>query len=372
VAGQQNNSKRKRWMRLGLTVTLLMSIMVVSACAATQPAKNKQSQSPSNIQSNQAVKPSHSAQSGSETTKGLSIENQAKLSLTSQGGIQYVDAKQLIGLLGLQSKWDASSATYKIGDIDVNYVLKMNSKVAQKQDDSIKLASAPIMIHNSPAIPVSALADLFQQDMTYSVNGNELIVQGTQQDTKSYSINGVNDQAKDPSLNFADDPQDPNKKQFQPVGAMLPDISVMNEVADEESIPVGLQNIDIPTLVWEAKRYLGVKYIFGAKPYPQDNGFDCSSYTRYIFGKYGIGLSRTARDQANQGITVGRNDLRTGDLLFFNVPGRFKSNKAVGHVGIYLGNNVMINAKPKSGVQYTNINSAYWKRVYLFAKRVAV
>jgi cell wall-associated NlpC family hydrolase len=209
--------------------------------------------------------------------------------------------------------------------------------------------------------------------MNFSVSGNELIVQGSPNDTRSFSINSVNEQKKDPYLNFADDPQDPNKNESQPSGAIRSDISVMSEAEGEDSIPVGLRKIDMAGLTRESRRYLGVKYVFGAKPYNQSKGFDCSSFTQYLYGKYGVGLGRNAREQANQGITIGRNDLRVGDLLFFNVPGRFKSNNAVGHVGIYLGNNVMISAnnQPKFGVQYTQINSAYWKRVYLFAKRVA-
>jgi hypothetical protein len=54
------------------------------------------------------------------------------------------------------------------------------------------------------------------------------------------------------------------------------------------------------------------------------------------------------------------------------VPGRFKTDKIVGHVGIYMGNNQMIHAspKPKDGVQITNINQPYWKKTFLSAKRL--
>ncbi len=59
--------------------------------------------------------------------------------------------------------------------------------------------------------------------------------------------------------------------------------------------------------------------------------------------------------------------------MFFYVPGRFKTNKTVGHVGIYIGNMQMLNAspKPKNGVQITNINKPYWKTTFLRAKRIA-
>jgi cell wall-associated NlpC family hydrolase len=70
---------------------------------------------------------------------------------------------------------------------------------------------------------------------------------------------------------------------------------------------------------------------------------------------------------------VSRQSLRRGDLLFFYVPGRFKSNNVVGHVGIYIGNRQMIHAgtEPKNGVQIRSIDRDYWKRTFLSAKRVA-
>jgi len=60
-------------------------------------------------------------------------------------------------------------------------------------------------------------------------------------------------------------------------------------------------------------------------------------------------------------------------LMFYYVPGRFKSNKVVGHVGIYMGNQRMIHAspEPKNGVQISSIDKAYWKMTFLRAKRVA-
>ncbi|MNF16046.1 Murein DD-endopeptidase MepH precursor [compost metagenome] len=70
---------------------------------------------------------------------------------------------------------------------------------------------------------------------------------------------------------------------------------------------------------------------------------------------------------------MSRSSLRVGDLLYFYVPGRFQTNKTVGHVGIYIGNRNMINSSPapKDGVQIISIDKAYWKRTFLFAKRIA-
>lgn len=120
-----------------------------------------------------------------------------------------------------------------------------------------------------------------------------------------------------------------------------------------------------------AKRFMGVKYDFGAGPYNRTKRFDCSSFTRYVYDQFDIDLPRVARQQANKGKYVARNKLKVGDLLFFYVPGRFKSSKVVGHVGIYMGNGNMIHSspKPKNGVQITPINKPYWKDTYLYSRR---
>jgi cell wall-associated NlpC family hydrolase len=94
---------------------------------------------------------------------------------------------------------------------------------------------------------------------------------------------------------------------------------------------------------------------------------------QHVFAKQGVELPRLARNQAKRGTLVSRKNLRKGDLLFFYVPGRFRSNKIVGHVGIYIGNNKMIHSypAPRNGVQIDSINKAYWKKTFLRAKRVA-
>ncbi len=115
-------------------------------------------------------------------------------------------------------------------------------------------------------------------------------------------------------------------------------------------------------IVNEAKKYLGVKYVYGGST---PKGFDCSGLVKYVCAKNGISLSRTSASQARQGVTVSRNNLQPGDLLFFAKGGR------VHHVGIYVGNGQMIHA-PHTGsyVKYDSINTAYRQREFYCAKRV--
>lgn len=115
-------------------------------------------------------------------------------------------------------------------------------------------------------------------------------------------------------------------------------------------------------IVNEAKKYLGVKYVYGGT---SPKGFDCSGLVQYVCKSVGISVSRTSASQFSNGKAVNKSDLEPGDLLFFAKGGR------INHVGIYAGNDQMIHA-PRTGdvVKYESINSAYRKNGYVGARRV--
>ncbi len=110
-------------------------------------------------------------------------------------------------------------------------------------------------------------------------------------------------------------------------------------------------------LVQIAKQQLGVKYTFGGtKP---STGFDCSGYITYVYNNAGISTPRkTAAGFYNTAEKV--STPKVGDLVFF--ANTYKAG--ISHVGIYVGNNQMINAS-NSGVTIANINSSYWKKYFV-------
>jgi len=103
-----------------------------------------------------------------------------------------------------------------------------------------------------------------------------------------------------------------------------------------------------------------------------ETGFDCSGFTRHVFGQaLGIELPRSVQEQAQAPMlrpVAGREALQAGDLVFFNTQQRTYS-----HVGIYLGDGRFIHA-PRTGAQIRteNIAAAYWSRRYTGARRAAV
>jgi peptidoglycan hydrolase-like protein with peptidoglycan-binding domain len=111
-----------------------------------------------------------------------------------------------------------------------------------------------------------------------------------------------------------------------------------------------------------SKSLIGVPYLWGGTT---TSGFDCSGYTKYVFGKNGITLPRLSRDQYNMGRPVAFGSLRPGDLVFFSL----NNNGQVSHVGIYIGGGQFINATTSKGVTISSFTS-YWTNIYVGARRV--
>lgn len=132
----------------------------------------------------------------------------------------------------------------------------------------------------------------------------------------------------------------------------------------------GLSNVHAASIadqiIATGTAYMGTPYQYGA-PAGQTKTFDCSSFTQFIFGKNGISLPRTTKDQYNRGSWVTRANLQKGDLVFFNTGGK----GTVSHVGVYAGNGEMIHVSSSKGVMKTKFaGNTYWEPRYMGAKRV--
>lgn len=109
---------------------------------------------------------------------------------------------------------------------------------------------------------------------------------------------------------------------------------------------------------------LDTPYSFGGN---SSGGIDCSAFVQTVFRKQAVPLPRTAREQFEVGSVVAQGDLQKGDLIFFST---YRNDAS--HVGIYLGNNMMIHASSRGGrVVVSSMDTDYYRSRYLGAKRVS-
>ena len=126
-----------------------------------------------------------------------------------------------------------------------------------------------------------------------------------------------------------------------------------------------LSDPSFAALITEAEKYLGYPYVWGGSS--PSTSFDCSGFVCYVYTHSGVhNLPRTtATGIYNQCAIVSRAEAKPGDLIFFTKT--YNSDGPVSHVGIYVGDGMMIHCG--SPIQYANINSSYWQEhFYAFGR----
>ena len=118
-------------------------------------------------------------------------------------------------------------------------------------------------------------------------------------------------------------------------------------------------------LVVNAMTFLGVPYRRGGTS--ATTGFDCSGFVRSMFEQtVGKVLPRRASEQAAATEKIDKQDLKPGDLVFFNT-----MRQTFSHVGIYVGDNKFIHSpRPGKQVKVEDMRDAYWERRFTGARRV--
>ena len=132
--------------------------------------------------------------------------------------------------------------------------------------------------------------------------------------------------------------------------------------------PAALQDPQFAALIAEANKYLGYPYVWGgSKP---STSFDCSGFTCWVLNQSGAAsVGRTnARGLYKKSTVVSRSEAKPGDLIFFTGARAAEIGHPVTHVGIYVGNGMMIHCAG-NGVEYKSINTKYYKsHFYAFGR----
>ncbi|MDU1534617.1 MAG: C40 family peptidase [Neisseria sp.] len=131
--------------------------------------------------------------------------------------------------------------------------------------------------------------------------------------------------------------------------------------------PVRISNIDrtqgSQELMLHSMGLVGTPYRWGGSS--TATGFDCSGMIQFVYkNALGVSLPRTARDMAAASRKIPDNQLKAGDLVFFNTGG----SSQYSHVGLYIGNGEFIHA-PSSGktIKTEKLSSQYYAKHYLGA-----
>lgn len=117
-------------------------------------------------------------------------------------------------------------------------------------------------------------------------------------------------------------------------------------------------------VVATALEYRGAPYRNGGS---DPSGFDCSGFVQYVFARHGTVLPREVRDQYHAGRKIDLDDVKAGDLIFFETVGRGAS-----HVGLALGDGRFVHAPSSRGiVRVERYTASYWAERFVGARRVA-
>jgi cell wall-associated NlpC family hydrolase len=161
------------------------------------------------------------------------------------------------------------------------------------------------------------------------------------------------------------------KRQACRLFVALPFLLILLVAATDASEPVPKVadlsvEMAVDSLLCVAHRLQGIPYRYAGK---NENGFDCSGYTRYVYAQLGFDLHASAATQFQQGEEVPADSLQQGDLLFFR-----NSQGRIFHVGLYVGTEqdrkAFIHASSSRGIVKDYLDQGYFHKRWAGARRI--
>lgn len=189
------------------------------------------------------------------------------------------------------------------------------------------------------------------------INGIEVTPGGVTENASAGYVSAARKEVQKKETRSSDRPQ------FQATGGKAIEEASMLQLKYAIATDVTVEKLTNIPLLEVIDKWWGTKYCMGGTT---DGCIDCSAFTQIVMRDvYKISLPRTSQEQYAQCEKVQLEDLREGDLVFFNTSG-----SDVSHVGIYLLNNKFVHAATSGGVMISDLNDKYWQPKYLGAGRM--
>jgi cell wall-associated NlpC family hydrolase len=140
---------------------------------------------------------------------------------------------------------------------------------------------------------------------------------------------------------------------------VIPPVPIEESVLSETEIQ---QEADLrDSLIRDAFTYLNMPYRLGGSG---TTSIDCTTLTKLVYRSIGISIPNTSAVQFKEGVPIDKNLMAKGDLVFFKRRGQ------VGHVGIYVGNDLFIHASnAEKKVTVASLDNSYFRRNFAGARR---
>lgn len=253
-----------------------------------------------------------------------------------------IKPKQILNISSDRSSVKSSKRTAKSKSKPVYYTVRKGdtlSRIAQKTHQPMKQIMALNHV-NSKSLRV----------------GQKLVlVKSTYVSTKSKTV------PEDKNITLEEDDAAPDTLDEED-GDNIVDVSNDEQSRKEELLGKWNSPDEMQLFVKVATGFIGAPYRFGGSSL---KGIDCSSFVQKIYRIFDIQLPRNAAQQSKVGISIARENLTQGDLVFFH------TKRSLGHVGIYIGNNEFVHASSKShGVRIDSLETPYYQKRFQRAVRV--
>ncbi len=153
-----------------------------------------------------------------------------------------------------------------------------------------------------------------------------------------------------------------NRPDLFPASA-YPNASTAKKPTEYDIPPEEMTDARFAAMMTEARKYIGYPYVWGGSS--PKTSFDCSGYVSWVINHSGWNVGRLgAQGLCNICTPVSPADAKPGDLVFFE---HTYDTDGVSHVGIYVGNGMMLAAGDPIG--YSNLNTSYWQsHFYTFGR----